>query len=125
MAAATTSSAAAAGGVTFTVTVASAYLHAEPVADAERTYSVFQGHTYAVTARTTDGTWVSLDYATATAGTWIRAAMGTVAGSLDSVPVDGATAAILPSVGTSTASSVPPASTSLPATSGASSVLGI
>ena len=93
----TATSTSAAGGVTFTVAVASAYLHAEPINTSERTYSVFKGRTYNITGRTADNAWVSLDYATATAGTWIRAGMGTIAGSLDSVAVrDGTFPTLLP-----------------------------
>jgi hypothetical protein len=127
----TTASAAAAGGTTFTVTVASAFLHAEPADSSERTYSVFHGQTYAITGRTADGTWISLDFATASAGTWMRAAMGTVAGSLDGVPVGDSTFQALPPAGPPT----PPVTTtggqSTPTTSGqttatsASSMLGI
>ena len=118
----TTASASAAGGALFTVTVASAFLHAEPATVAERTYSVFMGQTYAITGRTADGSWVSLDFASASAGTWIRASLGTVAGSLDSVPVGGDTFQTVLPVNVPTG---PAATVSQPAATGASSVLGI
>jgi hypothetical protein len=115
--------ASAAGGVTFTVGVQSAFLHAEPSLSAERTYSVFQGQTYGVTGRTADGTWVSLDFATATAGTWIRAGLGTVSGYLDFVPVPDTALAAVPADVSSP--SVAPASDQAPAGTGASSLMGI
>jgi hypothetical protein len=118
----TTARAWAAGDVTFTVTVASAYLHAEPAARAQRTYSVFRGNTYPITGRTPDGAWVSLDFASATAGTWIPADLGTVAGTLDSIPAGDATFETPLLVGAPTA---PVATSSQPAATGASSVLGI
>jgi hypothetical protein len=121
-------SASAAGGATFTVTVASAYLHAEPDAGAERTYSVFQGHTYAITGRNADSSWVSIDFATASAGTWIRAAMGTIVGSLDSVPVASGTVQSVPAFNPpSTPATTTTSGTGRgqPASTGASSVLGI
>ena len=122
----TAASASAAGGATFTLTVASAFLHAEPALGAERTYSVFQGHTYVITGRTADSTWVSLDFATASAGTWIRAALGTVVGSLDSVPVGGDTFEAQPTAGSQAPAAAPATTDSQPAaTGGASSVLGI
>ena len=85
---------AAAARATFSVTVASAFLRAEPSPGAERTYSVFQGQTYGITGRTVDSAWVSLDFAAGTAGTWIRANWGTVTGDLSFVPVTGAANAL-------------------------------
>ncbi|MCC6190377.1 MAG: hypothetical protein IT318_15210, partial [Anaerolineales bacterium] len=85
----------------FTVTVSSAYLRAAPDLAAARTYSVFQGGTYAVTGRTADSAWVSLAYTAANKGTWIPVSYGDVAGRLADVPVLGAAA-------------VAPAPTSLP-----------
>ena len=118
----TASKAAAAASARFTVTVGSAFLRAEPAATAERTYSVFQGHTYDILSRTPDGAWVSLDFATATAGTWIQAAYGTVEGNLEGVPADGATFQSLPQ---SLAMTAPTNASTLPVVNGASSVLGI
>jgi hypothetical protein len=77
----------AATGVTFTVAVESAYLRAAPAAAATPTYSVFKGQMYAVTGRTADGSWVTLDYAGGSNGTWIRASFGAIDGSLSSVAV--------------------------------------
>jgi hypothetical protein len=77
----------AATGVTFEVSVSSAYLRASPSATATPTYSVFQGQTYAITGRSADSTWVALDYAGGANGTWIRANFGTIEGNLNTVPV--------------------------------------
>jgi hypothetical protein len=83
--------ASAAGGVSFTLTVSSAFLRAAPNATAARTYSIFLGQSYDVSARTADNEWISLDYAGATRGTWVRASFGRVDGLLENVPVsDGA-----------------------------------
>ena len=116
------SSATAAASARFTVTVGSAFLRAEPAASAERTYSVFHGHTYDILSRTADGSWVSLDFATATAGTWIQAAYGTVAGDLQAVPVGDA---FFQSPPNSPARTAPTIASALPAVNGANSVLGI
>ena len=58
--------AAAAGGVSFTLTATSAFLRSVPSASAARTYSIFKGESFAVSARTDDSEWVSLEYAGAT-----------------------------------------------------------
>jgi hypothetical protein len=110
-----------AAGASFTVTVRSAFLRAEPSASAERTYSVFQGQSYAIAGRTADGSWVSLEIAAATAGTWLQASFGTIVGQLDSVPISGAAIQTSPQV-------VPqpsPATSQSPAGSAASTLLGI
>ena len=87
---------AAAGGVTFTVATTSAYLRAQPNPSATPTYSVFKGQHYAVTGRSADSEWLTLDYAGATQGTWIRASYGTLAGPLGSAPVVAGDAAPTP-----------------------------
>ncbi len=79
----------AAGPATFTVSVASAYLRAAPSASGAPTFSVFQGQTYLITGRTDDSSWLALDAAGASGGTWIRASYGTVTGPLTAVPVVG------------------------------------
>lgn len=78
---------AAADIVLFTVTVKSAYLRAAPDDTAAPTYSVFLGKTYAVTGRNADGSWLSLDMATATQPTWIQASFGSLVGNVDQVAV--------------------------------------
>jgi hypothetical protein len=119
----TAARASAAGTASFTVGVPSAFLHAEPSTASERTYSVFSGQSYAITSRTADGSWISLDFATASAGTWIRAALGTVTGSLDSVPVGDAAI----QTGPQGVSQTPPiiVENQAAAPTGARSVLGI
>lgn len=115
--------ASAAGGASFTVTVSSAFLRAVPSAGAERTYSVFQGQTYGVTGRTADDSWISLDFSGGSAGTWIRASYGTIAGLLDSVPVTVARVQTSPQLVQPSAPVTVPGQS--PAGSGASSILGI
>jgi hypothetical protein len=117
----TASGAAAATVVSFTVSVPSAYLRAEPSPEANHTYSVFQGQSYAILSRTSDGTWVSLDFASATAGTWIRASYGTVEGNLDGVPV----ADNFQAPPQDPAPTAPAVTGSQPAATGARSIMGL
>jgi hypothetical protein len=72
----------------YTVTVRSAYLRDTPASSAAITYSVYRGRTYAITGRSADSAWVRLDLAGARRGTWILAAFGAIAGSLDAVPAE-------------------------------------
>ena len=72
---------------TFTVNVASTFLHDGPSLTTPRTYSVFQGQAYGITGRILDNTWLQLDFAGATHGTWVPAALGSVTGNLALVPV--------------------------------------
>ena len=92
---------------TFTVTVKSAYLRAQPSPTAMPLYSVFEGATYPITGRTADNTWVSLAFAGATGGTWIRADFGSIDGGLAAVPVSAAGAA--PAAATQAPSAARPA----------------
>lgn len=71
----------------FTLSLASAYLRATPDPQGERTYSIFAGRGYPITGRTADSTWLLLDFAAATRGTWIQANYGAVTGGLGTVPV--------------------------------------
>jgi hypothetical protein len=91
------SPAAAAESPAFTVLVSSAFLRDEPNRLAGRTYSVFQGQVYGVVGRNADNSWLQLDFAGASRGTWIWSPLGKVTGSLAGVPVTaeagGATAA--------------------------------
>lgn len=73
----------AAGEVTFTVTVRSAFLRAQPAVIAEPIRSVFQGQSYRIVGRTPDSAWLQLSFA----GGWILASFGQVTGALDGVPV--------------------------------------
>lgn len=75
---------------TFSLSSASAYLRDIPNPQGERTYSIFRDRTYRVVGRTADSTWLLLDFAAATRGTWIPANYGTVVGDLTSVPVTAA-----------------------------------
>ncbi len=120
----------AAGGVTYTVTVPSAFLRAAPSLSAERTYSVFHDQVYGITGRTADSSWVSLDFAAATAGTWIWAGNGTITGYLDGVPVVDTSVATAPQTGPQTGPQVLPSlgqgfSANGPAPTGAAALLGI
>lgn len=104
----------AASAPAFTVTAASAFLRDAPSASAPRTYSVFKGQTFGITGCTADRAWLRIDFAAATQGTWILAALGTVAGDLNNVPVapqgsasspaaPGATTTLAPGVATTSA----------------------
>jgi hypothetical protein len=93
----------AAGPVTFTINVTSAYLRNDPSSTGTPTFSTFQGQTYVVVGRTADSTWLALDAAGATGGTWIRASFGTVTGDLAAVPVTGATGGVPTPVAIATA----------------------
>ncbi|MCC7359568.1 MAG: hypothetical protein IT317_08835 [Anaerolineales bacterium] len=112
----------ATGAPTFTVVVASAYLRDSPVAGAPPTFSVFQNQTYRITGRTSDRTWVALDAAGASGGTWIRASYGTVSGDLSAVPVTGVAGA--GAGGGSAAGAATPAATA-PAASGTGGTAGV
>jgi len=80
--------AAAAGGVTFSLSIKSAFLRAQPDFAAPRSYSIFQGRAYSVTGRNNPGDWLLLDFAGAAGGdTWIPLSFGVVSGSLETVPV--------------------------------------
>src|SRR5689334_12777955 len=78
---------AAAKGVTFTVSVKSAFLRSAPSRSAPRTDSVFQGQTFTVLGRNADASWLRLNYVGFSAEEWIPAAFGEVQGDLDSLPV--------------------------------------
>ncbi len=100
-------------GVSFTVTVKSAFLRAGPSYTATAKYSVFAGQTYAVVGRSADSGWLLLDFAGAAPGTsWVAATLGTVAGSLESVAVTAITGAAGPTPG---AASTASAASSAPA----------
>jgi hypothetical protein len=78
----------AAGGVTFTLSIKSAFLRAQPDLAAPRSYSIFQGHAYAVTGRNAAGDWLLLAFTGAAGGdTWIPLSFGVVSGPLEIVPV--------------------------------------
>jgi hypothetical protein len=80
--------AARAAGVSYTVTVRSAFLRAAPSFSATPRHSVFAGQTYTVLGRSADAAWVLLDFAGAEPGTtWIAAAWGQLSGSLEAVAV--------------------------------------
>ncbi len=90
---------------TFTVTVASAFLRDEPRAQAPATYSIFQGQVYPIIGRKGDNTWLQLEVFKATKGTWVLASLGTITGSIGSVPV---------TYGPSAVKTAPPTQTPLP-----------
>jgi hypothetical protein len=71
----------------FTLNAASAYLRDIPSPQGERTYSIFSSRAYRVTGRNADSTWLRLDFAGATRGTWIQANYGRLDGEISTVPV--------------------------------------
>jgi hypothetical protein len=78
----------AAGGVTFTLNIRSAFLREQPDQASARSYSIFQGQSFAVTGRIAAGDWLLLDFAGAAGGnTWIPLSYGVVSGNLETVPV--------------------------------------
>ncbi len=79
---------ATASSVTFTLSIPSAYLRAEPDLAARHSGSIFKGESYTVTGRNEIGDWVLLDYA-GVAGdqSWMKVSFGVVTGDLGSVPV--------------------------------------
>lgn len=78
---------ASAKGVTFTVSVPSAFLRSGPSLSTPRTGSVFQGQTYNVIGRNTDASWLRLDYVGFSSEEWILAVFGKVQGDVVSLPV--------------------------------------
>ena len=76
---------AAADGVTFTLSVPSAFVRAGPSLGALRVASIFKDQAYLVTGRTADNSWLRLDLPGA--GAWILASLGRVDGDLSIVPV--------------------------------------
>ncbi len=72
---------------TFTVVATSAFLHDAPSVQSPRTYSLFQGQVFAIVGRNADGSWLQLDFAGATRGTWVWTPVGKVTGRLGGVPV--------------------------------------
>ncbi len=80
--------AAAAGeGVTFKVTVKSAFLRREPRPGSTRVLSVFRDQVFPVTGRNSDNSWLELNKAG-----WISSALGEMRGDLSTVPVVAAAA---------------------------------
>jgi hypothetical protein len=79
--------AAAPAGVTFTLSLKSAFTRAEPNMASQRTASLFQGRSYAVNARTGDSLWVRLSIAGAAGEAWVQASFGTISGDLGLVAV--------------------------------------
>ncbi len=96
---------------TFSVTVKSVYLRAQPGFGALAVYSVFEGQQYAVVGRTADNSWFQLDFAGASGGApWVYSGYGSVAGYLPAVPVTGSPQAVVasqPAVVTFASSPVP------------------
>lgn len=82
-----TGAAQAGSGVSFTLTIASAYARVAPSMTSEKVFSMFKGQTYPVVGKTEDGEWLRLEYAGNSFETWILKAYGKVQGSLDNVPV--------------------------------------
>src|SRR5712692_6003595 len=78
---------AAQGQATFTLTVKSAFAHTSTSLASTHAASLFQDQTFMITGRSADEQWLRLDYAGARTEVWILAALGTVGGNLDSVPV--------------------------------------
>jgi hypothetical protein len=86
----------AASGVTFTLTVKSAFARTAPSLGSQRAASLFRGQTYTVDARTADNAWLRLSLAGVRTEAWIWAGNGTVAGDLGSLPIAGAALAPAP-----------------------------
>ncbi len=87
-----------AAGPTFSVTVKSAYLRAQPGFAAAAVFSIFQGQQYAIVGRTADNSWFQLDFAGASTGApWVYSSYGSVAGYLPAVPVTGNPQAVVAS----------------------------
>ncbi len=79
--------AAAQSGVTFTLTVRSAFARSAPSMASQRAASLFKDQTYTVNARSADGLWVRLNYTGLYTDAWVQAAFGVLQGDLGSVPV--------------------------------------
>jgi len=74
-------------GVTFTLTIKSAFAHTAPNVGAPRAASLFQGKTYNVTARTADDLWLRIDVTGVRTEAWIPASVGTVSGDLSIIMI--------------------------------------
>lgn len=102
-------------GVTFTLSLPSAFARVAPIYGSQRAASLFQGQTYGVNGRTADAGWVRLDYA-GVSQAWIPVSFGTVTGKLSDVPVASA-GAVAPPVGTPAPTPLP-GQTAVPVTAG-------
>jgi len=87
-----------AAGVSFTVTVKSAFLRSAPSFSGARMYSVFSGQAFAIVGRSADSAWLLLDFPGGAPGSsWIAAVYGQVEGDLAGVAVTGVTGPGVPS----------------------------
>lgn len=109
-----TGAAQAGSGVTFTLTIASAYARLTPSTTSEKVFSLFKGQSYPVIGKTEDGEWLRLEYAGNTFETWILKAYGKVQGNLSDVPVV-TPGVVLPVSSTSNSSAGATANTNPPA----------
>ncbi|MEP7358365.1 MAG: SGNH/GDSL hydrolase family protein, partial [Anaerolineales bacterium] len=69
------------------LTIKSAFAHTAPNAGSPRAASLFNGQSFAVTARTADDAWLRIDFAGARTEAWIAASIGTVSGDLSKVMI--------------------------------------
>jgi len=74
-------------GVTFTLTVKSAFLRNAPSMSAPRIYSIFLGQVYPITGRNADSSWLQISFPDAATAPWIMTVFGEVHGDLGSVPI--------------------------------------
>jgi hypothetical protein len=74
-------------GVTFTLTIPSAFAHTAPNMDAPRAASLFQTRVYNVTARTADNVWLRIDVRGVLTEAWIPASIGAVRGDLSTIMI--------------------------------------
>jgi hypothetical protein len=76
-----------AGGVTFKITVKSAFLRSEPRVGAAKVLSVFRGEVYPLIGRSADNGWVLLQVSGQANGAWAVIGIGEVRGALGVVPI--------------------------------------
>jgi hypothetical protein len=86
--------AAAQSGVTFTLTLKSAFARATPSMAAQRVASLFRDQTFSANARSGDNLWVRLDMAGVRGEPWVQVAFGRIQGDLASLPVATPAAAV-------------------------------
>lgn len=95
-------------GVTFTLTAKSAFARALPSLSSPRAASLFKGQTYNVLARSADGLWLKLDYASLFTEAWVVKSYGTVTGDVASLPVAEGTSGVSAPAPTSPAAGATP-----------------
>jgi hypothetical protein len=108
-------------GVTFTLTLKSAFARTVPGGGGYRAASLFKGQTYPVLAKSADGLWFRIDYPGARTEAWVAKNYGTFTGNLEGLPVSagggGGNVVVTPNA--TTVAAGPPLPTVAPAPSGA------